>query len=149
MKLTRNVLMGFALAGVLTFGVACSDDDGDTDLGPLETPSVPETVLPSPPASGTEDDRDEFVDNVNNQIDKMEERISEIEQDSAGSTGEAREEADQQIDELKSEVGDLRDRLSDYEGANGPDAEAIRDDIESSLNEAENKIESLADRLGI
>jgi ElaB/YqjD/DUF883 family membrane-anchored ribosome-binding protein len=149
MRLNRNAVIGFALAGILAFGVACSDDDSDNDLGPLETPSVPETVLPQPPASGTDDDSDEFVDNVKNQIDKMEERISEIEKDSSGSTGEAREEADQQIEELKSEVKDLRDRVSEFEDADGEDAEAIRDDIEASLNEAENKIESLADRLGI
>jgi septal ring factor EnvC (AmiA/AmiB activator) len=147
--LRTNALIGIALAGVLAFGVACSDDDPDADLGPLETPSVPETVLPSPPASDAEQTKDEFVDKVNNQIEQMEERINEIEEDSQGLTGDAREEADQKIEDLKSEVDDLRTRLSDFEGANSDDLDAIKEDIEGKLNDAQTEIESLADRLGI
>ena len=148
-RLRSNALLGIALAGVFAFGVACSDDDSDDDLGPLETPSVPETVLPNPPASDTEQTKDEFVDDVNNQIDKMEDRIAEIEQDSDGLTGDAKEEADQQVEELKEGVNDLRNRLTEFEGANDEDAEAIREDIEGKLNEAQSEIEELADRLGI
>ena len=147
--LTKNAVMAMALAGVLAFGTACSDDDGDNDLGPLETPSVPETVLPTPPASGVEDDRDDFVDDVNNQIDKMEDRIAEIEAESDTMTGDAKEEADRQIDELKTEVKDLRNRLTEFEGADDGKAQEIKDDIENTLNEAETEIQSLADQLGI
>jgi septal ring factor EnvC (AmiA/AmiB activator) len=148
--LTKKTLMGIALAGVLVFGVACTDeDDGDNDLGPLETPSIPETVLPIPPASDADQSKDEFVDKVNNQIDRMEARIAEIEDESQDLTGDAKSEADRQIDELKGEVDELRTRLSDYESANADDLEAIKEDIEGTLNEAQTKIESLADQLGI
>src|SRR5688500_1373738 len=105
--------MGMALAGVLAFGIACSDDDSDNDLGPLETPSVPDNVLPTPPASGVEENRDDFVDDVNNQIDKMEDRIAEIEAESDTISGDAKEEANRQVDELKNEVNDLRNRLAE------------------------------------
>jgi septal ring factor EnvC (AmiA/AmiB activator) len=141
--------MAMALAGVLAFGVACSDDDGDNDLGPLETPSVPENVLPTPPASGVEDDRDAFVDDVNNQIDKMEERIADIEAESDTMTGDAKAQADRQIEELKTEVKELRNSLTEFEGADDGRAQEIKDDIENTLNEAQTEIESLADQLGI
>ena len=147
--LTKKTLMSLTLAGVLAFGVACTDDDDTDDLGPLETPSIPETVLPNPPASDAEDSRTEFTDKVNNQIDRMEARIAEIEDESEGMSGDAKEEADRQIDELKGEVNDLRARLDDYEGADEDDLEAIREDIEGTLNEAQTEIESLADQLGI
>jgi len=141
--------MAISVAGVLAFGIACSDDDGDNDLGPLETPSVPETVLPTPPASDVEENRDDFVDDVNNQIDKMEDRIAEIESESDGMSGDAKEEADRQVDELKNKVNDLRNRLAEFEGADDEDVQEVRDDIENTLNEAQTEIESLADQLGI
>ena len=147
--LTKTAVMAMTLAGVLAFGIACSDDDGDNDLGPLETPSVPENVLPTPPASGVEDDRDDFVNDVNNQIDKMEDRIAEIEAESDTMTGDAKEEADRQVEELKNAVSDLRNRLTEFKGANDGRAQEIKDDIENTLNEAQTEIESLADQLGI
>ena len=146
---TKKTLLGFTLAGVLAFGVACTDDEGDNDLGPLETPSVPETVLPSPPASDADQTRDEFADKVNNQIDRMEARIAEIEDEAKTLAGDAKEEANRQVDDLKGEVDDLKARLSDYESANEDDLEKIKDDIEGALNDAQTEIESLADQLGI
>ena len=147
---TTRMLMGLALAGALAFSVACSDDNGDDDgLGPLETPSVPKTVLPSPPASDADESRDEFTDRVNNQIERMEARIAEIEDESQNLSGDAKKEADRQVESLKDEVEDLRARLSDYEGASNDDLEAIREDIEGTLNKTQTKIESLADELGI
>ena len=147
--MTKSAVIGVALAGVLTFGIACSDEDGNNDLGPLETPSVPENVLPTPPATGVEETRDDFVAAVNNQVDKMEERITEIEAESETKTGDAKEEADRQVGELKTRVGDLRNRLAEFEGANDDDVEEMRDDIENTVNEAQTEIETLADQLGI
>jgi Skp family chaperone for outer membrane proteins len=143
------MLFAFVVACGIVLGIACSDDNGADDLGPIETPSVPRTVLPSPPASNTDATKDEFVAKVNNQIERMEGRIAEIEAESQKLTGAAREEADRQVQELKDEVEDLRARLTDFEGAGPQDLDSIRRDIDARLNETATRVESLADQLGI
>jgi hypothetical protein len=143
----KFLFAGLALAAVLTAGVACSDDDGNSDLLPDQTPSIP-TILPSPPAAnGIEDDKEEFKDDVNNQIDQLEARIDELKQDA--SNGEAKDDAQKRIDDLKGDVDDLKDKLARVDTANGDDLDRLKQDIDNKLDETRTKVESLADELGL
>jgi hypothetical protein len=152
---TKPRLLGYGLAtglaAILTLGVACSDDNPEDDI--TTPPTIADSDDGRPPASGLDDEREDFRRDAGKKVDELEEQIAKLEQKAANESEGTRAKLDERIDELKAKVREINAKLRDAEldglmEDNGA-FEDLKSDIESSLEKARSELDDLAAELGI
>jgi septal ring factor EnvC (AmiA/AmiB activator) len=152
---TKPRLLGYVLAtglaAMLTLGVACSDDNPQDDIA--TPPTITDSDDGRPPASGLDDEREEFRRDAGKKVDDLEEQIAELEQKAANESEGSREELNERIDELKAKVSEINSKLRDAEldGLMEDEGafEDLKSDIESRLEDVRSELDDLAAELGI
>ena len=150
----RSWIFGIAVAGALTFGLACGND-GDVD----ETNGGLGLVTPTPaseaegggiqPPAGDED-RNDFIRSAEERYNRLEDRAGELEGDvNLMPEGDERDAAEERLQQLRGELSDVGSKINEARTSSDDDFEELRDDIDNSLGDAEDRIGELADRLGL
>ncbi|HXH23380.1 MAG TPA: hypothetical protein VNN10_15275 [Dehalococcoidia bacterium] len=118
-------LLGVVLAAFAVFaaGAACSDNDSDE--------------------GATVQDRQRFEARVQDRLDDIDAKISDLERRAQAQGGNAREDLEEQLDDLKDERDELDDKLTRLRNATDAEWQRLADDIEDALGDLERKIEDL------
>lgn len=155
MNATRTgLLLSVMLASVLVTSTACSDSDegsvtgGDGPASDAATSPEGEGLPTQGPATGASERREEFVNILQAQIDKVDLRIDEMKSEAESLSGDTKEEAVARIDALSERVAGLEDRLAEVESAGAAELEALKRDIEAEIADMQTEADRLADELG-
>jgi hypothetical protein len=150
----RNQVLSLALAGVLAFGVACGDDNDIDDISDglgLVTPTPTAEAEGGgiqPPTGDT--DRDNFIANVEDQLNQLEARLTELEVEvNTLPRGDLRDDAKERLDRLQDEMSDIESKLGDVRTASDNEFAQLRNDIENDLEDARNDLDSLIEDIGL
>lgn len=151
MKRTKSALFAsLALAGVLTLGMACADDDG-TDGVTIGTPSdaSPTATMTAPPANSSTNDRDDFISSIEAQLDLAETQVSALESELDLLSEDLRDDAQARIDDLNDEISEIRSELGDADSASDEEFESMKTDLENRVKTALTEVQELIRTLGI
>jgi uncharacterized protein YlxW (UPF0749 family) len=118
-RMARLVLFPL-LALLLGFGVACSDDNDGS----------------------IEDERANLERDINDQLDRLNAEIKELENEVQGEGGGTIDnEAQQRLDDLKDERADLENKLDDVRTASEERLQDLKKDLETQLNDLREQLE--------
>jgi peptidoglycan hydrolase CwlO-like protein len=146
-----TLLASLLVTGLMTLGIACSDDDngGDTITSTPDTRTTSGATSIQPPANSEANDREEFITTIEARLQQLETQIEDLEAEAGTMTGDAQAEAQARLDDLKVTMAGLESELAQLESVSGADFEALKSDIEEQVDNAMTEAQALADELGI
>jgi Skp family chaperone for outer membrane proteins len=148
MKSKTATLLALLLAGLLTLGIACGDDNGDTvDTTPAIDIATATTTAPD--ENGEADDRDDFINTIEARLEQLQTQIDELESELENVSEDAREDAQARLDDLKEQKENIEADLEEAQSADDGQFEQLRTDIEQRVDNAMTEAQELAQEIGI
>ena len=140
-----------ALTAGLALSLACSDDNDGNGNGAFSPPRDDATVAPTmtvPPENDEANDREEFIDTVQAQLQQIETRLTDVEAEAEALSGEGQADAQARLEELDRQIEAIQSDLVGLQTASGQEYEARKVEIEDRVESAMTEAQQLADELG-
>lgn len=156
MKRNRLLIILFSSA-ILFFTGSCgreADDASNEDdmsyenrdqgIGDQQTTMQAENQFWTSNRDYTFDQRNEFRDDVNSAIDRLNSKITDLEESAASATGDTKEWYNDRVAELKDQRSEIQKELEDFEKVTADNWDSFKSGITSTWNDIEDSYSEMA-----